>query len=70
MIIPTVRVVIGQDDGGRVGQADHENLESFLERIAPLGAPASEARAGRDIVILMFAGPAMKAGVRWRGPAG
>jgi mannosyltransferase len=55
---------------GRVGQADHENLESFLDRIAPLGAPASEARAGRDIVILMFAAPAMKAGVRWRGPAG
>jgi mannosyltransferase len=55
---------------GRVGQADHENLESFLDRIAPLGAPTVQARAGLDIVILMYAAPAIKAGVRWQDPAG
>jgi mannosyltransferase len=41
---------------GRVGQTDHLDLASFRDRIALLGAPASETPAGLDVVIWQFAG--------------
>lgn len=43
---------------GRVGQVDHEMLDGFLGRIAPLGAPAATERIGLDIVLLRFDHPA------------
>jgi mannosyltransferase len=54
-----IRAVFGQ-----VGQVDHEDLESFRRRIAPLGAPATEVKVGLDVVILTFTVPGIKAASR------
>ena len=43
---------------GRVGQVDHEMLDGFLQRIAPLGKPASVERIGLDITLMRFDQPA------------
>ena len=43
---------------GRVGQVDHEALDGFLARIAPLGPPAGTERIGLDIVLMRFNRPA------------
>ncbi len=43
---------------GRVGQVDHEALDGFLARIAPLGPPATNERIGLDIVLMRFDRPA------------
>jgi mannosyltransferase len=42
---------------GRVGQVDRENLDSFLQRIAPLGPPSAKWSVGLDIVVLLFEPP-------------
>ena len=39
---------------GRVGQADKESMEAFLNRIAVLGAPALQMKKGRDVAMLRF----------------
>jgi hypothetical protein len=39
---------------GRVGQVDHEDSDHFLQRISPLGSPATEIRSGLDVIILLF----------------
>ncbi len=43
---------------GRVGQVDHEMLDGFLQRIAPLGHPASVEKIGLDITLMRFDQPA------------
>ena len=43
---------------GRVGQVDHEMLDGFLQRIAPLGRPSSVERIGLDIRLMRFDQPA------------
>ena len=42
---------------GRLGQVDHEALDGFLARIAPLGPPAGTERIGLDIVLMRFDRP-------------
>ncbi len=39
---------------GRVGQADKESMEAFLNRIAVLGPPALQMKKGRDVAMLRF----------------
>jgi mannosyltransferase len=39
---------------GRVGQADKESMEAFLNRIAVLGPPALQLKKGRDVAMLRF----------------
>ncbi len=43
---------------GRVGQVDHEMLDGFLNRIAPLGQPSSVRKIGLDITLMRFDRPA------------
>ncbi len=41
---------------GRVAQADHEPMGSFLQRISALGSPVVQIGAGLDVIILVFEG--------------